>query len=336
MTIRADRAAATLPHPYAARIAAVAVVASAALLAGCASGPSMNLAGAPASEVATAAAPTAPQTDLQKATAYWGKAYANDPRDARAAVAFARNLKAMGERTRALTVLQEAHQHNPSNREINSEYGRLALEAGQIPTAQKLLEAADDITSPDWRVISARGTILAKQGKHKEAIGLYERALQIAPDQPSILNNLALAYAMDGRADRAEPLLKRAAEAREADPRVAQNLSLVLGLQGKHDEARLIAARALPSDEARDNVEFVRTMVGRDAPSQPAVTTAVTLPEPPKAPARGRSAGTVAANGKAAPIATSSTNAVDASELVRRLADGEASPMVPAPGAPKR
>lgn len=314
---------------------ALAVTAAASLLAGCAGGPAMNLAGNPSSDLAAAsgeAPASAPQNDLQKATAYWGKAFANDPRDARAAVAFARNLKAMGERTRALTVLQEAHQHNPSNRDINSEYGRLALEAGQIPTAQKLLEAADDVTNPDWRVLSARGTIFAKQGKHKEAIALYERALQIAPDQPSILNNLALAHAMDGRADKAEPLLKRAAEVQGADPRVSQNLSLVLGLQGKHDEARLIAAKAMPSDEARDNVEFVRTMVGRDGPAQPAVT-AVTLPEPPKAPARGRSAGTVAANGKAAPIATSSTATVDASELVRRLADGEASPMVPAPGA---
>jgi Flp pilus assembly protein TadD len=315
---------------------ALVAVAAASLVAGCAGGPALNLAGNPSPDI-TAASAEAPasahQNDLQKATAYWGKAFANDPRDARAAVALARNLKAMGERTRALTVLQEAHQHNPSNREINSEYGRLALEAGQIPTAQKLLDAADDVTNPDWRVISARGTILAKQGKHKEAIALYERALQLAPDQTSILNNLALAHAMDGRADKAEPLLKRAAEVQGADPRVSQNLSLVLGLQGKHGEARTIAAKAMPSDEARDNVEFVRAMVGRDAPSEPSVTTAVALPEPPKAPGRARSAGTVAASGKAAPIATSSTGTVDAGELVRRLADGEASAMVPAPGA---
>jgi Flp pilus assembly protein TadD len=201
------------------------------------------------------------RTELQKATEYWGKVYAKDPSDAQSALNYARNLKAMGEKRQALSVLQQASQFNGTHRGINGEYGRLALEFDQISVAQKLLEQADDPTNPDWKVISARGTAFAKQNKYRDAIAFYERALTLAPEQASILNNLALAYAMDGNADKAEELLKRVAAAGGGDARVTQNLSLVLGLQGKYDEAKLAAVRTLPADNAAENVDYVRRIV---------------------------------------------------------------------------
>jgi Flp pilus assembly protein TadD len=199
--------------------------------------------------------------ELAKATEYWGKEFAKNPRDGKAALSYARNLKAMGAKRQALAVLQQASLFNGKNRELAGEYGRLALEFDQISLAQKLLEHADDPARPDWRVISARGTVLAKQGNYGSAIPYYERALALAPDQPSLLNNLALAHAMEGHPDRAEPLLRRAAAADRADPRVSQNFALVLGLQGKYDEAKLAAARNLPADQASANVDYLRRMV---------------------------------------------------------------------------
>jgi Flp pilus assembly protein TadD len=201
------------------------------------------------------------RTDIAKATDASGKEFAKEPRNADKAIAYARNLKAMGEKRQALAVLQQAANFNAGNRALSSEYGRLALEFDQLSLAQQLLEAADDPGNPDWRVISARGTVLAKLGKYRDAVPLYERALALAPNQPSVLNNLALAHAMEGQADRAEPLLKRAAAGENKDPRVNQNLSLVLGLQGKYDEARVVAARDLPAANAADNVDYVRRIV---------------------------------------------------------------------------
>ncbi|MBX9589904.1 MAG: tetratricopeptide repeat protein [Hyphomonadaceae bacterium] len=201
------------------------------------------------------------RTDLAKATGATGKDFAKEPRNPEKAVAYARNLKAMGEKRQALAVLQQAASFNAGHRGLNSEYGRLALELDQVSVAQRLLEAADDPANPDWRVISARGTVLAKQGSYREAIPLYERALALAPDQASILNNLALAHAMEGQAGQAEALLKRAASSGSKDARVNQNLALVLGLQGKYDEARVVAARDLPADNAAANVDYVRRIV---------------------------------------------------------------------------
>jgi Flp pilus assembly protein TadD len=237
------------------------------------------LTAAQAPNLAEATNPPTPdgRTDLQKATEYWGKAYAKDPRDAKTAINFAKNLKALGEKQQALAVLQQASVYHGSNRSLNAEYGRLALEFDQISLAQKLLEQADDPANPDWRVISARGTVLAKQNMYKDAVVHYQRALALAPSESSILNNLALAHAMLGEADKAEPLLKRAAAAGGHETRVNQNLSLVLALQGKNDEAKVAAGRDLPADKAAASVDYVRSIVNAEA--KPLTTGTVTKPD---------------------------------------------------------
>lgn len=251
------------------------VIASCGLfVAGCSQLGSSNaiLEAVQAPNLAEAANPTPPdnRTELQKATEHWGKEYGKDPRSAKNGLNFARNLKALGEKRQALAVLQQVSVFHGSNRELNAEYGRLALEFDQVSLAQKLLEQADDPAKPDWKVISARGTALAKQGLYREAVPFYERARALAPEESSILNNLAMAYAMDGKADAAEPLLKQAAATGRSDERVRQNLALVLGLQGKHDEAKLAAAQNLPGDKAAANIEYVRSIVK----AEPSVTTA--------------------------------------------------------------
>lgn len=213
-------------------------------------------------QAAAAKPATDSRTELQKATEYWGKAYAEDPRDAQNALNYARNLKALGEKRQALAVMQQAVVFHGSNRAIIGEYGRLALEFDQVSVAQKLLEQADDPTNPDWKVISARGTVLAKQNLFRDAIPFYEKALKLAPDEASLLNNLALAHAMDGNADKAEEILKRAAVAKgNNEARISQNLALVLGLQGKYDEATLTGANTLSADKAAENSAYMRRLV---------------------------------------------------------------------------
>ena len=230
----------------------------------------------PATDVADAAAADT-RSELHKATEYWGTQFSKNPRDAKSGLSYARNLKALGEKRQALAVLQQVSVFHPGDRDVNSEYGRLALEFDQVSLAQKLLQAADDPAKPDWKVISARGTALAKQGRYRDAIAFYERARALAPDQASVLNNLALAHAMEGSPEKAEPLLKQAAVAGGHQSRVDQNLALVLSLQGKYDEAKVAAAKDLPADNAADNVDYVRRMVKLEPKSSP---TTASLPAP--------------------------------------------------------
>jgi len=218
---------------------------------------------------AQASEPAQSGNDLQKATEYWGDAFGKNPRDLKTALSYARNLKAMGEKRRALAVLQQASIFHGDSRELAGEYGRLALDLDQVNVAKQLLAGADDPSRPDWRIVSARGTVMAKEGKYSEAIEFYERALSLAHDQPSLLSNLALAYAMNGEPARAEAMLRQASSADSTSPRIRQNLALVLGLQGKYDEAKLVAARDLAVDKASDNANYLRQVVKLDPKAVP-------------------------------------------------------------------
>lgn len=208
--------------------------------------------GGPAGEAAT-------EQQLAQSTAYWGKRYAEAPTDLETAISYAKSLKQAGHKQQALAVLQQASVFHGDSRELAGEYGRLALELGQLQVADKLLAFADDPAKPDWRVISARGTVLAKQGKYAESIPFYERALTLAHNHPSLLNNLAMAHAMMGDASKAEGLLRQAAQSDESPAKVRQNLALVLGLQGKYQESTQVAARDLPPAAAED-VEYLRKL----------------------------------------------------------------------------
>lgn len=251
--------------------------------------PSGLLGSAPEKTAAAEASPgSGPQTELQKATEYWGREHAKSPRDPEIALKYVRNLKALGAKQQALAVLQQAYTHNSQHRELISEYGRLALDLDQAQLAITLLAAADDPAKPDWRVLSARGAAYAKQGNAKEAIPFLERALSMAPDQVSVINNLALAYAVDGQAPKAEAML-RPVLASTGNPKVRQNLIIVLSVQGKFDEARGLAAEDVSPAIATANVDLLRTMAKaepRASTSAPALAppTTVVRAAPPIAP----------------------------------------------------
>ena len=208
--------------------------------------------------------------ELEKATEWWGRKFGANPRDLEAALNYARNLKAMGEKQRALGVLQQASVFHGESRELASEYGRLALDLDQVNVANRLLAAADDPGHPDWRVISARGTVLAKQGKYADAIPYYEHALMLAPDHASILSNLALARAMNGEPAKAEQMLRQAVAIDASSPKIRQNLALVLGLQGKYAEAKQIASVDMPAANATQNNDYLRRVVKLEPRQAPA------------------------------------------------------------------
>lgn len=243
------------------------------------------LASAPVSGQAPSPADAAPQSELQKATEYWGKAYSKAPQDANTALSYAKNLKALGRKSEAFSVLQLASQFHAENKDVASEYGRLALELDQTTLAAKLLEFADDPLKPDWRLISARGAALAKLGRTKDAILHLERAQKLAPAQASVLNNLALAYTMDGQPQKAEQLLRQAVAGDSSTAKTRQNLALVLGLQGKYDEATRIGSTALAADAAKQNTELLRKIVKLEPKAAPPATEVAAASPPAPVPA---------------------------------------------------
>lgn len=286
----------------------------------------------PASYGKTAQAAPAPGSPLQTATAHWSAAHLKDPKDPKAALNYALNLKALGAEAKAMEVLAQAHQYNPTDPAIASEYGRLALADDQVTLAERLLTVAEKGTAkPDWKLLSALGTLHAKKGEPEAAQRYFVAALEKKPDSLSTANNLALSYALNGQAEKAETLLRRVIDKGGDSQRVRQNLALVVGLQGKFSESQQIAQADLPAEQADSNMTFLRNMIRQP---QVAVAKKAAEPEAPapaakKAPPALRTLASSAPPPAKAPVKAAQTEVKPAPQATAAVAKAE-TPPVPA------
>jgi Flp pilus assembly protein TadD len=186
-----------------------------------------------------------------------------NPKDADAALQYAKALRAAGQQAQAVAVLEQATIAQPSNKALLAGYGRALADNGNFQQAFDVLSRAHTPDDPDWRILSAQGTTLDQLGRHDEARQYYSTALKMAPEEPSVLSNLGLSYVLSKDLPKAEEALRRAYSRADADPRVRQNLGLVIGLQGRLAEAEGIVKAGRPAEEAAANVAYLRRLLAR-------------------------------------------------------------------------
>jgi Flp pilus assembly protein TadD len=210
-------------------------------------------------EKAQASRPADPQREVEL---YRDRFRAN-PRDADAALQYGKALRASGQRSQAVAVLEQASVAEPGNKALLAGYGRALLDNGNFQQAFDVLSRAHSPDDPDWRILSAQGTALDLLGRYDEARQYYASALKIAPEQPSVLSNLGMSYVLSKDLPKAEETLRRAYGRADADTRVRQNLALVVGLQGRLAEAEGIVKADRPAEEAAANVAHLRRLLSR-------------------------------------------------------------------------
>jgi Flp pilus assembly protein TadD len=186
-----------------------------------------------------------------------------NPKDVDAALQYAKALRATGQKSQAVAVLEKATMDQPGNKALLGGYGRALADNGNFQQAFDILSRAHTPADPDWRVLSAQGSALDQLGRHEEARQYYDSALKIVPEDPSVLSNLGLSYLLSKDLPKAEEALRRANGNKDADPRVRLNLAMVVGLQGRMSEAESIAKADRPPEEAQANVAYLRRLLSR-------------------------------------------------------------------------
>jgi Flp pilus assembly protein TadD len=189
--------------------------------------------------------------------------YRANPQDPDAALQYGKALRATGQRSQAVAVLEEATLAHPDNKALLGGYGRALADNGNFQQAFDVLGRAHSPDDPDWRILSVQGTVLDQLGRYEEARQYYASALRIAPDDPTVLSNLGLSYALSKDLSKAEETLRRANGRPDADPRVRLNLALVVGLQGRLAEAESLAKADRPPEEAAANVAQLKRLLSR-------------------------------------------------------------------------
>jgi Flp pilus assembly protein TadD len=211
----------------------------------------------------TSKAETSPGVEPQSSVEAYGERYRANPKDADAALAYGQALRATGQRSQAVAVLEQANIAHPGNKPLLAGYGRALADNGNFQQSFDVLTRSHSPDNPDWRILSVQGTVLDQLGRHEDARRYYATALKIVPDEPSVLSNLGLSYVLSKDLPKAEENLRRAYASGRADARVRQNLGLVVGLQGRFAEAETIVKADLPADEAAANVAYLKQMLSR-------------------------------------------------------------------------
>lgn len=202
-----------------------------------------------------------PRRDLE----HYRDRFRANPKDADAALQYGRALRAAGQRSQAVAVLEQATIANPSDKALLAGYGRALADNGNFEQAFDVLARAHTPDDPDWRILSAQGTALDQLGRYDEARQYYASALKIVPEEPSVLSNLGLSYVLSKDLPKAEEILRRANSRADADPRVRLNLGLVLVLQGRLAEAESLVKADRPPEEAAANVAYLKRLLSRKA-----------------------------------------------------------------------
>src|ERR1700736_5074121 len=188
----------------------------------------------------TSKAEAKPHAAPHRTVEVYGERYRADPKNAEAALAYGQALRATGQRSQAVAMLEQATIAHPGDKALLAGYGRALADDGRFQQAFDVLSRAHSPDNPDWRILSAQGAVLDQLGRAEEARQYYASALKISPDEPSVLSNLGLSYMLSKDLRMAEETLRRAYGRANAEPRVRQNLALVVGLRGHVAEAESI------------------------------------------------------------------------------------------------
>src|SRR6202158_537174 len=199
--------------------------------------------------------------DSRRDVEFYRDRFRANPKDADAALQYGQALRAAGQRSQAVAVLEQATIAHAGNKALLAGYGRALADNGNFQQAFDVLTRAHSPDNPDWRLLSVQGTTLDQLGRHDDARRYYESALKIVPGEASVLSNLGLSYTLSKNLPKAEEALRQAYASGRADARVRQNLALVIGLQGRFAEAEQIVRADLPPDEAAANVAYLKEML---------------------------------------------------------------------------
>jgi Flp pilus assembly protein TadD len=190
------------------------------------------------------------------------------PTDPDVALRYGEALRATGQRSQAVAVLEQVTILHPSNKALLAGYGRALADNGNFQQAFDVLSRAHSPEDPDWRILSAQGTALDQLGRHEDARQYYGSALKIVPDEPSVLSNLGLSYVLSNELPKAEEILRKAYGRPDADKRIRTNLAVVVGLEGRVGEAEGLMKAGLPADEAAANVSYLKRLLARKQTAQ--------------------------------------------------------------------
>jgi tetratricopeptide (TPR) repeat protein len=154
--------------------------------------------------------------------------------------------------------------HAPRLELVHDNLGKLAVERGDLASAEREYLAALAVDPRDFPATFELGRLAARRRDWPRAAACFARAVSLAPTSDDAHANLGGAYLAAGRADLAEPELLRALALNPDNVVALQSATLVHAWHGDLAGARALNERLLRVDPANVAAQRLRTRLAGD------------------------------------------------------------------------
>ena len=170
----------------------------------------------------------------------------------RAQVRKALNYEALGDKPKAIELLDAVAKKYPDDATALITKGDLEREAEEYPSAIAAYSAAITRSEPlipgDWPLLYARGISYERAGNWDAAEADFQHALNLSPNQPDVLNYLGYSWLVAGKnVGKAREYLDQAYAARPNDAHIVDSVGWAHYLSGDFQGAADMFVRALQS-----------------------------------------------------------------------------------------
>ena len=107
------------------------------------------------------------QSQTEEAVVQLGARYKANPRDTGAAIHFAAALRAAGQTSQAVAVMEQAMAVDGNNASVRIAYAKALAANGTFEQALNVIEATIDPSNPDWNALSVKGAIPRPDGSER-------------------------------------------------------------------------------------------------------------------------------------------------------------------------
>lgn len=193
----------------------------------------------------------------------YGRLYEKRTNDVGVLTAFVRTMRYAGKAPEIVAYIEMNTQPLLSNPDVNFEYGKSLVAAGQKTKALSVLQKVSEQMPGNWNVFSAMGITYDALGNFSKAIDVYSEALRLSPGNVTVLNNMAMSQAMNGQLAAAITTLEQAANFDRNNTHVRQNLALLYAVRGDVNKAKSLASMDLSSGDLETNLSFYQRFGGK-------------------------------------------------------------------------
>ena len=204
--------------------------------------------------------------EYEKAASYFDRIYQSHPKNKKALLGYARNLRYLGLPKESIKAIQSALKNIDIDTDLKIELAKSQLAASLIHDAKTTLNEAAQAEPERWEIYSALGIINDRFENYREAQNAYKRALELSPNNVDVTNNLALSLAQSGELSKAINILQEIVRSEKSSMQSRQNLALLYGLSGQLNKAKELGKADLTDLIVDQNISVLKELHASNDP----------------------------------------------------------------------